>query len=132
MSSPALCAYSSPSTTPIIPDAISVWFAIFVCCPAPGGPMCTMFLPTHWNTGRTASKTCRSPPTMIESRASRAPTSPPDTGASSECTPRSAAALAIRTASDGSDVVRSTTIVPGRAPARTPFGPRYTDSTSEG
>ena len=41
-----------------------------------------MFLPIAWKSGITRSTASVSPPTMIESVALRAPTSPPDTGAS--------------------------------------------------
>ena len=44
-------------------------------------------LPMAWKTGRAASKSAASPPTMIESAPSIAPFSPPDTGASSIRTP---------------------------------------------
>ena len=37
-SSPALCAYKRPSQTATMPDAMSVWLTILVCCPRPGPP----------------------------------------------------------------------------------------------
>ncbi|KAF1862290.1 hypothetical protein Lal_00026816 [Lupinus albus] len=49
-----------------------------------------------------------------------APRSPPETGASTEWQFFSAAAAAISTASEGSDVVMSTRIPPGRRPERAP------------
>ena len=54
-----------------------------------------------------------SPPHMMLSVALRAPTSPPLTGASMAPMPLAAAAAAISTASDGSEVVKSTTMEPG-------------------
>ena len=75
---------------------------IFVCWPAPGPPWWTIVLPSASRSGRTRSTVAASPPTMIESVAARAPTSPPETGASSAATPRPAAASWISTASDGS------------------------------
>ena len=71
-----------------------------------------MVLPMHANSGRTRSKAAASPPTMIDSRASRAPTSPPETGASRLATPRARAAASISRASDGSLVVMSTSTAP--------------------
>ena len=68
-------------------DEIRIWLTILVCCPAPGPPWWTIVLPMHSNTGCTASTTSLSPPIMIDSAAFFAPTSPPDTGASSACTP---------------------------------------------
>ena len=59
---------------------------------------------------------------MIESRASGA-TSPPDTGASTLWTPRSAAAPAIAAASDGSLVLMSTRIAARAAAGSAPSGP---------
>ncbi len=69
---------------------------------------------------------------MIDSRASRAPTSPPDTGALTLTTPFSLAAAAISMASDGSLVVMSTRMLPGFEPARVPSGPSTTSRTSRG
>ena len=69
---------------------------------------------------------------MIDSRASRAPTSPPETGASTLCTPIFLAASAISTASDGSLVVMSTSDRARRLPASAPSGPRITVRTSAG
>ena len=63
-------------------EAIKTWLTIFVCWPAPAGPWWTIVLPMVSKSGFKASTTAASPPIMIESRASRAPTSPPDTGAS--------------------------------------------------
>ena len=57
---------------------------------------------------------------MIESVALRAPTSPPETGASRLATPRSRAASKISLASDGSLVLMSTITEPGSAVASTP------------
>ncbi len=69
---------------------------------------------------------------MIERRASRAPTSPPDTGASRLATPRARAAWWISRASDGSLVVMSTRTLPRAAPASVPAGPSTTSRTSSG
>ena len=37
-SSPAALPYASPSLTPMMVDAITIWLHIFVCCPAPAWP----------------------------------------------------------------------------------------------
>ena len=66
--------------------AIRIWLTILVCWPAPAGPWWTIVLPMVSKSGRRASTTSFSPPIMIDSRASRAPTSPPETGASTACT----------------------------------------------
>ncbi len=73
-------------------DAIRIWLTILVCCPAPAGPWWMIVLPMHSRSGLTASSTGPSPPTMIDNAAFLAPTSPPDTGASSAWTPLALAA----------------------------------------
>src|ERR671936_28198 len=55
----------------------------------------------HSSSGRTASTTSLSPPTMIDRAAFLAPTSPPDTGASTLPTPFALAAWWISIANDG-------------------------------
>ena len=60
--------------------------------PEPSGPRWVIVLPIAWKIGSIASKTGLSPPTMIESAASIAPFSPPETGASSILTPFAASA----------------------------------------
>ena len=69
---------------------------------------------------------------MIDSVPLRAPTSPPDTGASSACTPREPAASATSRASDGSLDVMSTTTASGAMLATTPRSPSSTSRTSLG
>lgn len=74
-----------------------------------------------------------SPPAKIERAALRAPRSPPETGASTAWQDLAAAALAISTASEGSEVVMSIMIPVGLRPERTPVvGLRMTSRTSEG
>ncbi len=91
-----------------------------------------MVFPRASQHGRSASTTVESPPIIIDNRASRAPTSPPDTGASKLNTPRSSARAAIVSAKDGSLVVMSTSTEPGFARLSVPFGPRTTSFTSLG
>ena len=92
--------------------------------------MWTMFLPIFWNTGSTRSNTSALPPTMIESAASIAPRSPPDTGASSISAPRASSAAAISRVATGEIELMSTTTAPRRTPSRMPFGPCTTSRTS--
>ena len=74
-----------------------------------------------------------SPPVKIESVALRAPRSPPDTGASTAEQPAEVAAECISTASEGSEVVMSTMMPPGRKPERGPVdGWRITWPMSDG
>ena len=112
--------------------AISTWLTSFVCWPAPGPPWRTIVLPIACQHGRRASIASAWPPIMIDSRASRAPTSPPETGASMLATPLRAANSAISTASEGWLVVMSTRIEPSRQPPSAPSGPRITLRTSAG
>ena len=81
-SAPALEANSSASPTASIVSATMIWLATLVVCPAPISPTSVMFLPISSNSGLTRSKALSEPPTMIVSEAALAPTSPPDTGAS--------------------------------------------------
>ncbi|XXG52348.1 hypothetical protein AAC387_Pa03g0714 [Persea americana] len=63
---------------------------------------------------------------------SRAPRSPPETGASTAEQPRAEAAAAISTAREGSLVVMSTTVAAAGRAERTPEGERMTERTSDG
>ena len=105
-------------------EAIRTWLTILVCWPAPAGPWCTIVLPMTSKRGRKASTTSFSPPIMIDSRASCAPTSPPETGASTAWTFLARAAWSISIARAGSLVVMSTRTVPGFAPASVPCVPQ--------
>ena len=67
---------------------------------------------------------------MIESCPSTAAGSPPDTGASTASTPRSASAACTSRAVAGAMVDMSITSMPSRTPAITPSSPRITASTS--
>ncbi len=107
-----------------------IWFASFVKPPNPSGPSSVMVLPIAWKIGSTWSKTALSPPTMIESAASIAPCSPPDTGASSIFTPLAASALPTFCDTIGEIVDMSAKISPGFAPSMMPSLPSATSSTS--
>src|SRR5205823_3042700 len=91
-SSPAFFASVSASASAVRFPATMIWLASFVNPPNPSGPRCVIVRPIALKIGSTASKTALSPPTMIESVASIAPFSPPDTGASSIVTPLAARA----------------------------------------
>ena len=69
---------------------------------------------------------------MTEREALRAPTSPPETGASIDRAPRAVARSAIRRARAGLLVVKSMRSGGHAAAARMPSGPRKTSSTSVG
>ncbi len=56
---------------------------IFAACPAPGPPQCTAFLPMAPRSGSAAANSASPPPAMKVSVAASAPTTPPETGASS-------------------------------------------------
>ncbi|BAH91293.1 Os01g0742350 [Oryza sativa Japonica Group] len=131
-SSPALCAYTMPSTSPTMVDAIAIWLPSFARCPAPGPPMYSAF-PISLNRGARRATTAASPPAKMESVALRAPRSPPETGASTAAQLLAAAASAISAARVGSEVVMSTSNPPGARPARAPVeGSREVERTSEG
>ena len=68
----------------------------------------------------------------MDSVASRAPTSPPVTGASRAVTPFSAATVAIFAASVGLEVVMSQSRPPDFMPESAPASPTVTASTSAG
>ncbi len=130
MSTP--CASSSTIaslTSSIVPATIS-WLAALTVCPAPVGPTWTMVLPSDWRMGSAVSKSSASPPTMIDRLASRAPTSPPLTGASRNRTPLACASPATRRAVSGRTVLMSMSSIPSRAMLRTPSSAMATSSTS--
>src|SRR6266540_3578875 len=115
---------ASPLTQAIM---LLIAFAVF---PAPTGPTWKMFGPMARSTGWARFKGSASPPTMIASVAARAPLTPPLTGASRKCTPRSFARGSIFFGVEGSTLLRSMRIVPGLARSTNPPGSRYTASTS--
>ncbi len=113
--------------------AMRIWLTILVCWPAPAGPWWTIVLPMHSRSGRTASTASVSPPTMIDRAAFLAPTSPPETGASTLCD-----ALRLGRVVDfaGPATARWWSCRPGPClawlPASAPCGPRKTSRTSLG
>ena len=116
----------------IMPEAMPIWFASLQSWPVPGAPWRTIVLPIAAKAGWARSKSCCAPPTMMVSVPSRAPRSPPETGASSGPKPFAAASAASERASAGLEVVMSTSTQPGLAADMKPCGPRQTSSTSFG
>src|SRR3990172_3730724 len=129
-STPAARAGARASPTAWMVEPTTSWLQALATIPAPVPPMWMMRLPMAASTGRARSRAASEPPTMIESVASLAPPSPPDTGASSRSAPTSAQRSARATKAEGSCVPMSTTISPARAPARSPRGPSSTASTA--
>ncbi|COG71106.1 Uncharacterised protein [Streptococcus pneumoniae] len=91
-----------------------------------------MFVPNFSSKGKHLSYISFSPPTIIASFASFAPTSPPETGASNVYIFLLFATSLIRFAKVGVDVVKSIAIVPSFACSIIPSIPKYTSSTSCG
>src|SRR5512139_2281600 len=129
-STPFLRAKVSASATPSIVTATTIWLQALATCPAPWSPTSTMFLPIASSSGLTRSNTAGLPPTMIDSVALIAPTSPPETGASSISMPRACSFSAMWRVAVGEIVLMSTTTEPGLAPSITPLSPNRTCSTS--
>src|SRR5512139_2490572 len=129
-STPFLRAKVSASATPSIVIATTIWLHALATCPAPWSPTSTMFVPIALSTGLTRSNTAGLPPTMIDSVALIAPTSPPETGASSMSMPRACSFSAMWRVAVGEIVLMSTTTDPGLAPSITPLSPNRTCSTS--
>ena len=81
-SAPAFLAKLSASATASMVSPTMIWLATLAVCPSPTPPTSVMFLPIFSNSGRARSKASGLPPHMMVSAAFLAPTSPPDTGAS--------------------------------------------------
>ena len=96
------------------------WLTALTACPAPIRPTCVIVRPIADRTGRACSTSLASPPTKIVSVAFRAPSLPPDTGASTSRSSRSARRAAKLQLPDGAIVEQSMTGVPGLAPSATP------------
>ena len=132
-STPALRATAKASLTPARAPPMAIWLQILQVCPAPGsGPTCTMRsgCPMHSRIGRTRARASLSPPTMMESVALMAPTSPPLTGASIMVPPLAATSAARRRVATGEMLLMSITTVPVAIVSRMPAGPAITASTS--
>jgi hypothetical protein len=109
-STPSLMPRFMASLTPTMEMASKRLLQILATCPAPGPPQLTTFLPMCWSSvvlARSKSAASRAP-TMNVSVPSRAPLTPPDTGASTSARPVACAALEILCDSDGLTVEEST------------------------
>src|SRR5258706_215959 len=89
----------------------------FIACPEPSGPVRKICLPIVSRIGRQRAMLCASPPTMMESVASAAFFTPPDTGASSIATPHSASCAPISRVPSGDDELMSISTLPRDSPA---------------
>ena len=89
-----------------------------------------MVFPSASKTGIALRTSASSPPTMMESRASIAPTSPPETGASRVRTPFAPARSLTRRSTSGEMVLMSIHSCPAFAPSIAPSLPKSTASTS--
>ncbi len=106
------------------------WLTALTAWPAPIGPTWVIVRPIAARTGRACSTSAASPPTKIVRVALRAPSLPPETGASTIRRPRSARRAAKSQLPDGAMVEQSTMSVPAAAPSTTPPAPNRTASTS--
>ncbi len=97
--------------------------------PWPSSPTCRITSPIASKNGRARSTSASLPPAMIVSVPSCALGAEPDTGASTNASPRSASAAPIRRASAGAIVDMSMKSVPGAAPCTAPSSPNSTCST---
>src|SRR3954452_19790012 len=128
-STPAFEPRTSASETASIVSATTTWLHALTTWPAPTGPTWTIVLPSASHSGFARAKSSSRPPAMIESVASRAPTSPPLTGASTQPIPRAPHSCAISRVTTGEIVLMSTTSEPDRAPASRPSSPSRTSRT---
>jgi hypothetical protein len=93
-SRPAVSAKSRPSASAWHRPTTQIWLVILVICPAPDGPISTMRAPYEATTGSAVANAASSPPTMTVRVPLRAPSTPPDTGASRNWAPAAATSTA--------------------------------------
>ena len=110
--------------------AITTWLTALTAWPLPAGPKWVIVLPIAARTGWARSTSAGSPPTKIVSVAFLAPSDPPETGASTNPTPRSRRRAANPAVAAGEIVEQSMTRPPAASPSATPSGPNSTASTS--
>ncbi len=104
----------------------------FATDPMPTAPTWITSREKDFSSGRFASNSAASPPTMMTMVPSVARGTPPETGASSIFTPLAASPASTRRAVAGELVDRSITTVPGLACAAMPAAPSVTSSTCFG
>ena len=91
--SPSRSPSTNASATAICDTARIMLLHTLAACPRPAPPQCTTRRPIASSSGRAASKSSSVPPTMKASVAFSAPTTPPETGASTlRCPAASASA----------------------------------------
>lgn len=131
-SAPARDANSRASATASMFSATMIWLATLAVWPSPLPPTRVMFLPMRSNSGLTRANTSSGPPTMMDSVAFLAPTSPPETGASRYWAPMASMRRAKSLVATGEMELMSTTTLPllPLRPAATPSSPNSTFSTS--
>ena len=103
------------SATAWMTPAHMIWLVAFAAWPEPLAPKCVTARPIACSTGCARSNAAASPPTMIARVPSRAPSTPPLTGASRNCALRSRSLCAALRAVSALTVEQSMTMVLGRS-----------------
>ncbi len=119
-----------PSATPRYAPLMITWLTALAAWPLPSGPRWVIVLPIASRTGLARATSGSPPPTNIVSVPSRAPSEPPETGASTMPTLPAASRRPKSRVEPGEIVEQSTTRLPGLAPTAIPSGPNSTASTS--
>ena len=109
---------------------MSTWLTALPAWPAPGPPRCVIDRQNASSAGRAIATCASSPPTNAVSWPLRAPSEPPETGASTAPAPRSASAAATRRDVSGAIVEQSSTTAPRSMPSAMPSAPSTMASTS--
>jgi hypothetical protein len=122
-STPNPCAIRNASLTATAATPAMRLLHSLTTSPLPTAPTWITLVPMAASAGRASSTSPALPPTMMARVPSLAPVTPPETGASMNRRPRSAAAAATRRETAGSMVDMSTQSVPLRPAARTPPSP---------
>jgi hypothetical protein len=129
---PAFAPRASASAATAKYPVLQMLFTSFMAAPIPRGPRWTIVRASTRRTGRHASRTALSPPTMSVRAPCSAPVTPPVTGASSMPTPRAAAAAPTARTVSGSTVLMSMRTLPSLAPSRIPPGASATSRRAAG
>src|SRR3954447_4041066 len=109
---------------------MTTWLTAFTAWPEPTGPKWVIVRPSASRIGRARETDAASPPTKIVRVAFRAPSEPPEPGASPRAASRSRRRSAKARVADGLIVEVSITMSPGCTASATPWGPKSTASTS--
>ena len=129
---PALAPSTRASVSPIMWMKAHWLLTSLATLPAPIGPTWNTLPPMASNAGRNRSNSSASPPTITARVPSRAPRTPPDTGASRNPTPFSAAVAHSSRTRMGEFVDRSMMVPPEAVASSTPPAPSTTSFTSGG